>query len=169
MLKAALYVWEKLPLEIPYDKVEELLSSKHTGTMQHGLQVLDPIVQHGFFMQSPEAAGRIQQRLVVLVGQPEGRQVARSSAALSASILAHQENNNMTEFEQQITTVVRKLFEDDRTDVFIDVIYEISKRHVPLLKDSVKHCLTILNSLYGSLKVSRYNLFLKQRNSFNFG
>jgi hypothetical protein len=82
-------------------------------------------------MQSPEAAGRIQQRLVVLVGQPEGRQVARSSAALSASILAHQENKNMTEFEQQITAVVRKLLEDDRTGVFIDVLCEISKRHVP--------------------------------------
>ena len=59
MLKAVLFMWEKLPLEIPYDKVVELLASKQTGTTQHGLQVLDPIIQHGFFMQSPEAAGRI--------------------------------------------------------------------------------------------------------------
>ena len=44
MLKAALFVWEKLPLEIPYDKVEELLASQQTGTTQHGLQVLDPVI-----------------------------------------------------------------------------------------------------------------------------
>ena len=154
MLKAVLFMWEKLPLEIPYDKVVELLASKQTGTTQHGLQVLDPIIQHGFFMQSPEAAGRIQQRLVALVGQPEGRQVARSSATLCAAILARQENNNMVEFERQVTAVIKKLFAANRTDVFIDVVYEVSKRHVPLLKEFVWPCLSILNSLYGSLKVS---------------
>ena len=152
MLKAALFVWEQLPIEMPYTKVQQLLSSENSGTCQQGLSVLDPIIQHGFFLQSPEAAGRIQKRLLQLLDHPKWRQVARSSASLCASILARH-SNDLTEFEKSVSSVLKGLKHSNRVDVFIDVIFEISQRYNPLLKDFVRPCLNLLNSLYGTLKV----------------
>ena len=106
MVKAALFVWEQLPIEMPYAKVQLLLSSENSGTCQHGLTLLDPIIQHGFFLQSQEAADHIQRRLLQLVDNPKWRQVARNGDSLCASIVARH-GKDAAEFEKLLLSVLK--------------------------------------------------------------
>ena len=149
MLKAIFCVWDKISLNIPYEIVEELLSSDKKKA-KLGLQILDVIVVHGFLPKNHEHNSRLKQRLANILNLDEKRDLTRSCAALCGSILSRETDKD---FEKLVCDALQMWHNKHKDDVFVDLLYDVAVRYRPVLSKFAGLNLSLLRSLYGSLKV----------------
>lgn len=151
MFKAVFSVWNKVPLDVPHDIIEELLSSyTQNKTLKLGLQILDIIIVHGFLPTDHDYKPRFKECLVNILRLEEKREVNRSCAALCGSMLARESD---TAFETAVYDSLQNWCSRRKNDVFVDLLYEVSIRHRPILSKFAITNLSLLGSLYGTLKV----------------
>ena len=150
MLKAVLSVWEKIPMAMPFDLLEEMLGSDHQRDQQHAIRILELMVQCGFFRNCQSRI--IKEYLVKLLYQEDRRAVSRLCAQLCGSILtAHPE---LEDFAEQVAEAVKKLQNrHDKEDVFVDVLYSLAQSNSAILSKFARANLDLLKNLHGTLKV----------------
>ena len=159
MLKATASTWENTPLNIQHGIVEDmlLLSEKHKKL---GLQMLDVLVMHEFFYSDPDyeqLSSRLKHRLITFLKQEDKRELTRLTASLCGLILAKdaQKDRKDAAFEDGVSALLSDLHYKNKFDVFVDILYNITYRYQPLLARFASSNLSLLNSLYGTLKVKK--------------
>lgn len=153
MVRAIFSVWNKIPLNIPYELVEELLSPD-TSKKKLGLLILDAIIVNGFLPKNPEFNSRFKQHLVKWLTLDEKRDLTRSCAALCGSILIRESD---PEFEKLVCDALQMWYNRKKIDVFVDLLYEVAIRHTAVLTTFATTNLSLLTGLYGGLKVIESN------------
>lgn len=151
MLKSILGVWTNLPLEISPSVIEELMSSTENKKLVVGLQILDIVAFHGFLPVGHEFRQRFKQRLIHILSATEKRMVSRTCAALCGSVLKSESDK---QFEEHINEILQKLVNKQQSDVFVDLLHEISTRYANVLSKFAIANLSFLESVFGNLKVS---------------
>ncbi|KAI9558578.1 hypothetical protein GHT06_015366 [Daphnia sinensis] len=148
MLRAIFSVWNKIPLNIPYELVEELLSPDKSKR-KLGLLILDAIIVHDFLPKNHEFNSRFKQQLVKWLTLDEKRDLTRSCAALCGSILIRETDH---EFEKLVCDALQMWYTKKKVDVFVDLLYEVAIRHPAVLATFASANLSLLAGLYGGLK-----------------
>lgn len=151
MVKTVLGVWEKIPMDIPYGVIDEILSSRQNKDLTRGLQVLDAITFHGFLPVDHEYRPLFKQRLIDLLNKNEKRSVTRLCGALCGSFLLRESDK---EFEKRVSDILQKWVDQRQSDVFVDVLYEVATRYPGILSKLASANLSFLEGVYGSLKVT---------------
>lgn len=151
MLKAIFCVWNKISLNIPYEIIEELMSSDKKKA-KLGVQILDVVVVRGFLPNHHERNSRFKQLLADFLNLDEKRDLTRSCAALCGSILFRETDKD---FEKLVCDTLLIWHNKNKHDVFIDLLYEVAIRYRAVLSKFAGINLSLLGSLYGSLKVMK--------------
>ena len=150
MFKAVFRVWTPIKLDVPFQAVEELLTSNERKKLLLGLFVLDIAVNHGFFPTSHEYLPRLKRCLIDLLTIDNKRDVSRSSASLCGSILERQSDS---EFEKSVCAALQKWLNQQQPEVFVDLLHDMSIRYHPIVATFATVNLSLLESLYGTPKV----------------
>lgn len=164
MLAAIFCVWDKISLSIPYEIVEELLSSDKKKA-KLGLQILDVIVVHGFFPKNHEQNSRFKQRLANVLKLDEKRDLSRSCAALCGSILSRETDKD---FEKLVCEALQMWHNKNKDDVFVDLLFEVAIRYRPVLSQFAGINLSLFGSIYGTLRVGKQFLTSPYSNFLTF-
>lgn len=151
MIKTVLGVWEKIPMKIPHEMLDEILSSSQNKDLTRGLQILDSIIFHGFLPISHEYRPRFKQTLIDLLNRNEKRSVTRLCAALCGSVLLRVPDK---EFEKKVYDTLQKSANQRQSDVFVVHLYEVANRYPGILSKFASTNLSFLGGLYGGLRVS---------------
>ncbi len=157
MLKAVLIVWKNIPLEIPYEVIEEFLTAIKSETQILGLQIWDAIILHGFLPTNQEFRLRFKQLLVDLLTIEDKRKVTRLCASLCGSLLLREAD---LDFEKRVCGALQKWYQKKKVDVFVDLLFEVSRRQPTVLVKFANINLSLLGTVYGTLKVISMESFL---------
>ena len=151
MLKAVLTVWKNIKMEMPCDILEELLTSKESKKQILGLQIWDAIILHKFLPTNQEFRLRFKKRLVDLLAVEDKRKMTRICASISGSMLSRETD---VEFEKMVCGALQKWHNKKKVDVFVDLLFEVSIRHSSVLSKFANINLSLLGTIYGTLKVN---------------
>jgi len=157
MFKATVSTWDKMSLNIQHGIVEEMLLSTE-NRKKLGLRILDVLIVHEFFYNDPEyeeRSVRLKHQMITFLKQEDKRELTRLTASLCGLILTKdaQKDRKDAAFEDEICAILGNLHSKNRIDVFIDILYNITYRYQPLLASFASSNLSLLSSLYGTLKV----------------
>lgn len=143
-------MWEKVPMEMPYDLVLGFLV-KGFSDQRLGLQMLEVLVFHGFLPNNHPHSGQIKKRMIELLCQEDRREISRACSRVCGAILSQE--SEPSEFQLRVTEAFSKWHTKGKDDVFIDLLYSMSQTCPSFLSAFVRSNLLLLKNLYGTLKV----------------